>query len=471
MSIFLLLPTFALALPLGISTSYTSPNGVMEQCVVAQPMPEAVFTKKDLKAEADLCSIDLYRQEVAVCAKTWSTSPGTIFYATDGFGLSQTEFEAKRCDPNIRKENDKLAKFKNSMNQSGTSGTYSQSSLLYYQFSRYFQTLVQVPIAVYRSIDKDVHYERVAKNARGQGAMNEAGWDHLRKAERNPSSYKPVRDLFTEDLQQIYGVLLDDAGGERYGTEINGIRSSWGDGQNNDFQNTPAFRALRSEKPFAQAVAEGIASKSGKIASDLGTLPLPAAQMGLWMRELSEITLLDFLFNQQDRVGNIDFNWYWLYVENGEVKTKKEKREEYEDLSRKKMGTTSGVLPPAEIAPFSPILVQKSAINDNDAGGRTEYTNFTKRTKMLEKIRHYHAYTYRRLIALANDFQAQGTLFQHLAALDVTPAQIDRIVKNTMDAAAILQKSCVDGKLRFDLNFDNIVKGAVQEERVDCLRP
>lgn len=51
------------------------------------------------------------------------------------------------------------------------------------------------------------------------------------------------------------------------------------------------------------------------------TLPkdVSAPQMVFWMTELTEITLLDFIFNQQDRIGNIDYLAYWYWLENGQV--------------------------------------------------------------------------------------------------------------------------------------------------------
>jgi hypothetical protein len=33
--------------------------------------------------------------------------------------------------------------------------------------------------------------------------------------------------------------------------------------------------------------------------------------MVFWMRDLADITLLDYLFGQQDRIGNIDYLTYW----------------------------------------------------------------------------------------------------------------------------------------------------------------
>ena len=37
--------------------------------------------------------------------------------------------------------------------------------------------------------------------------------------------------------------------------------------------------------------------------------------MMFWMTELSEICLLDYIFSQQDRPGNIDYRWVWYYLD------------------------------------------------------------------------------------------------------------------------------------------------------------
>lgn len=458
------LAPFAAAAAPGQAVEFRSPRGINEQCLSLARMGGS-YTKKDDKTESKLCALDIYREEVAVCPKLWSTSAGTMLYGTTESGLSQAQYESTRCG--VKKGHDKLAKFKTTMNQSGTSGTFAPSSLLYYHFSRYLQTIVQVPVSVYRSFDKDEHFERVAKNAGGMGAMNKKAWEVLRAAEKNPASYKPTRELITADGKQIYGVLLDDGGGERYGAEINGIRSKWGDAQNNDFQNTPAYTALRSEKALGSAIQEGISSAKGaKMLGDLGQLPLGGVQMGLWMRELTEITLLDYIFNQQDRIGNIDYDWYWVFEKDGEVKAQKEKREEFKDLARAKM---KNITPPEDIAEYKPVLVQKSIIGDNDAGGRLQYVNYTKKTKMLEKIRHYDAGVYQRLQALNADFAAKGALYQHVkASFFLDDAQVNQIVKNTAEAAKILRDTCNAGKLRFDLDFNGLVRGNVTEARVNC---
>jgi len=119
-------------------------------------------------------------------------------------------------------------------------------------------------------------------------------------------------------------------------------------------------------------------------------------QMAYWMQDLTDITLLDYIFSQQDRIGNIDFVPYWHWVEDGKVRMAKA-----DDGDR-----------PA--AAHDAKLIRRTWLNDNDAGGKVKYANFTKKTGMLEKIRHYNPETYRRLIALDKDLKAKGKLYAYL---------------------------------------------------------
>jgi hypothetical protein len=48
---------------------------------------------------------------------------------------------------------------------------------------------------------------------------------------------------------------------------------------------------------------------------------------------------------------------------------------------------------------------------------------------------------------------------------------VAQVVANTHEVAGILRKSCSRGLLRFDLDFENIAKGQVQEAAVDCRTP
>jgi hypothetical protein len=442
-----------LALPVAANANitYSSPNGLTEECRILPQIPGGHYDKDDGEEEQLLCSIDLYDTvKIAACPKTWSTSPATMIYDISESGLTQREYEAQEKCGGSKKGHEKITKFKPTMNQSGTSGTFAPSSFLYYHFSRYFDTSVKVPVSVYRSIDKEEHFARVVEKAHeknmGKSDQNRAGWKWLYEAEQQPSKYKPVDELFIDGERQIFGAL-GDGGGERYGPEINGVRSAWGKKQNEEFQQTPAFYALRSELPLKEAIAEGLAK--GTANKEIRRAMGPGAtdfQMGVWMKELSEIVILDYIFSQQDRVGNVDFKWYYYWID-AEGKVQSEKIDS--DESRANMAKIEY---PKEVEGAPTQLIQRTRINDNDAGGKVQYTNFTKSTEMLQKLRHLSRDTYDKLLALDADLQSQGPVYQYLSTqFTLKPDQIAQIVKNTSEAAAILRTSVEAGKVQFDL--------------------
>jgi len=172
---------------------------------------------------------------------------------------------------------------------------------------------------------------------------------------------------------------------------------------------------------------------------------------------LTDIVLLDFIFGQQDRVGNIDYLAYWYWTEDG----------------RARRMPAHGRQVPDEIARFAPKLLKRTELADNDAGVRTSYLNFTQRTGMLDALRHYDAATYRRLLALARDFDAQGPLWTYTrASFGLSEGEFRQIAANTRAAAAILRAHGAAGRLRFDLDPEAFLRdGAVPERQVDCERP
>ncbi len=449
--------------------TFVSPNGVTETCVALTGMPGGVYSAEDRAKEKSLCGIDIYDVRVAICPKLRSTSPGTFVYeiTTGPYAGDQEGFEAKVCPRGevvVREADGPPANFKVTMNAKGTSATFSTASLLYYHFARYLDASIQVPVSVYRSIDRKVHEQRVTRRgielsaAKKSLRMNHAAWQELDAVEKNPEAYPETDELFTADRTRIYGVL-HHVRGRRYGPEINGTRrSGWGEGQNRDFQETAPYRALRSDKPLNEAIAEGIAGAERDPALKKAMRGgVSDAQMVYWMQDLTEITLLDFIFSQQDRVGNIDYVPYWHWTEGGEVKRSKAVAES----------------PPASIAGHRPLFIKRTWLNDNDAGGKRKYANFAKKTGMLEKIRHYNPETYRRLIALDKDFEAEGKRYAYVRdTFGLTDAQLEQTVANTHRAADILRASCRAGKLRFDLDPDGfLAAGKAKPRKIDCDQP
>lgn len=271
------------------------------------------------------------------------------------------------------------------------------------------------------------------------------GWDHLLRAEKDTRTYKPTNELFTTDRSCVYGVLLRGKGA-RYGAEVNGIRSRWGVRQNEDFQRTAPYLALQSSKSLLEAIKSGKSRAFRSSTLRKATGDVNELQMIFWMREITEIVLLDYIFSQQDRIGNIDFRWYWYWVQDGKVMKKSHKGK----FNRSKMSRET---PPADIAQHKPVLIQRTAINDNDAGGRVPYTNFAKKTGMLQKLRHFSKKTYDKLVALDKDLQSEGPIHQYIEANFVLDSsQRRQITKNTRLALDILKDTHDLGKLQFDLD-------------------
>lgn len=92
---------------------------------------------------------------------------------------------------------------------------------------------------------------------------------------------------------------------------------------------------------------------------------------------------------------------------------------------------------------------------------------------MLERIRHYNPETYRRLIALDKDFQAQGKIYAYVRdTFGLTQTQLGQIVGNTHEAAGILRGTCKARKMRFDLDPNAfLAAGSAQSRKVDCDHP
>lgn len=449
----------------GHAVAYESPAGYGEACIALDPVPGGAYTAADRAAEAALCAIDFYGGAHALCPKTFSTSPGTLIYDLGGgpHAGRVDEFEQARCATgHVERSgtNGAPVSYKMTMNAEGTSATFAPASWLYYHLSRYFASAVHVPVSVYRSMDRQAHFDRVVQRALaaaaggGSSEMNRRGWRLLAEGARDPSAYRPTSELYTPD-GGIFGALLRQEG-RRYGPEINGTRKSgWGAGQNRDFQETAPYLALRHDGPLAEAIARGIeqADRDPELRQAMGATPSPV-QMVFWMQELTEIVLLDYILSQQDRIGNIDYRSYWYWVEGGEAAHL----------------PATGSEPPERIADRDPVLIRRTHLNDNDAAGRIPYGNFAKTTGMLEKLRHLAPQTYTRLLALAADFEEQGELYRWLSGtFGLSDRQIAQIVTNTRMAAEILHDSCVHGRVRFSLDPEAmLIHGATDETAVAC---
>jgi hypothetical protein len=151
-----------------------------------------------------------------------------------------------------------------SVNAPDTSGTFAPASLLYYHFARYLHNAVNVPVAVYRTIDKESHRKRVIEPglrfSEGKSALRmlHAGWRYLDQSAGSSPTAIETSETLTPDGRQLLVVLLMEKG-VRHGAEVNGPRTGgWGKGQNLALQRTAPFQALRQPGALKEAIAEGI---------------------------------------------------------------------------------------------------------------------------------------------------------------------------------------------------------------------
>ena len=397
--------------------------------------------------------------------KLFSTSPGTLVYDLVGgpYAARAADFERQIC-PQGRLVSTEAPRgviaFKMAVNTRESSATFANSSFIHYHFARYLDAAVHVPPAVLRTVDREAHLRRVARVGESVSAtrpalkMLHAGWTTVVRAAQDPASYTPTDELFTADRTQLYGALLHPEG-KRYGEEVNGSRrSGWGEGQSRDFQQTAPFVALATDRPLAEAIRQGLAA--GHAA---GAIPVDVreVQVAYWMRELVDIVLLDHLLSQQDRIGNIDHVDHWIWVEDGRVRQRR----------------ADGRRPPPEIAAFSPKRIKRTELGDNDAGVRTSYANFAERTGMVARLRHLPPDTYRRVVALARDFEARGPLHEQVrTSFGLSAAEFARIAAHVDGAADTLRAHCRAGRLRFDLDPEAVVLGRPPAEaQLDCEQP
>ena len=282
--------------------------------------------------------------------------------------------------------------------------------------------------------------------------------------------YVPINEFYYGNPQDglFYGVMLKNRG-ERYGAEFNGNRAGKGyPEQYASLQKTPAFIALASQANVLDASAVGVAQskKDPVVARSLGAAP-SNEQMMFWMQEFSEILILDHIFSQQDRPGNIDYTWDWYYVdEAGELKSVRT------DSKVSRSGMDSIQQPDEVKQSVRRYLIQKTQFNDNDAGGR-RYANFTQKFGLLTKLRHLNPVTYRQTIRLAKDFEVKGPVYRYLHdTFYMSDANAELIRQNAIQAAQILQSTCKAGTMKFDLTPEAyLVKQQIQQAQVDCENP
>ena len=435
------------SLPLGDPPliEHPTPNGVTEIGQRLIPFPftppdvrlddkEALstsndwFTKHDKKKIDELDSLDFYAstgtQCVGVVPKLHNTSAGIEIYRLPPT-MSKDTFESREGPYrqgftkkfSNKRDGEKIAKFK----------TYpiAQPALACFCMSRLLGHLVEVPPATYRTMDVQ-EFQKVGNQARETGHPScTQAWADLRSwvQSGNPKLVLPGSKL-------VYGSLAQNPRGE--------------DSSPEDYWTVGAIRGHSFYK---------VLSSKAPVASILNLNDVKSLQDLALAQDMTRGVILDSIFKQVDRLGNISVAVLQHYVTtDGKVKWD-------EKVSDKdKAGAVSPLLP-----------LKRIMYKDNDDGmnwGRDAVSV----TPILSETHHLDQTIYNRLQWLAGLMQdgQPGSDVKikdyFVNAVHISGDNYDNLKASLIKQASAL-KSRVDSKdIQLDLNFEGTMKNLYAKE-------
>jgi hypothetical protein len=394
------------------------PGRKSEVCVIPKHFRDAAYSDTDLKAEEQLCSIDV-NTNAAVCPKVNSTNPGLDIYSLPQ-GLTAKEIEAARCKTPAAK---KIAKYKLS-----TSCSYTPSILGYYHLSRMLGGIANVPPSVLRTYDlqNQIVLGRTALAETASSSLIHQTWAGL-MAQLTAGAKSSRRDaLLIDDFTQSYGALSANPTGEAFYKEL----------FNGGANNVARAKNFRDKNPIVALLA-----RNADVSTFTGRgFTAENVQKMVQLKDAADLIVIDTLMNQQDRFGNIHYvkaNYY----------------RDAKDLNPDGSGKlkSSEKLTPEEIAQLGAVQVKVLLLKDNDCG--VAKANIAKQVGLADRIAHIDPNTYRRVIqfdaiadsAQTKEFFIQGLLF--------TANDYASLRKNLKDLATKLQQACSQGRLKLDLDL------------------
>lgn len=399
------------------ASEFTSLTGVKEQCLSTSELGASFginYSKKDLKAEKSLCSMDIHNPKpqferknklhaLAVCPKLVNTSPALEIFAVDT-EITREEFLSIEC---IKKDKrgKKLSKYKVS-----TSCSYTPSILGYYHFSRLLN-IGQVPVSVYRSVDKQFHIEKAELGVQNTAAQNgwlPKNWSSLLSQLKNGRS-----SISHSDGDKSFGALVDNPRGEEL------YRAMYGSGVSGYTKHALA----------KQAKKRGSITK--QFSKTFTNLPKLFA-----LKDYTDMLIIDGILSQFDRYGNVDYWKYYYFIEDGKLERKKYKAGKPEV--------------DAEMAAKGAVISKRILLKDNDCG--VSFRNRTLDDKALKKIRHFSKASFENLIKLKDLLTKQEFVNWLTTDLKFSQKNIEMIRTNTASIYSLIKKGVDSGKVFLDLN-------------------
>ena len=376
----------------------------------------------------ELGSLDFYAstgpESVGVVPKLHNTSAGIEIYQLPPT-LTKETFE-KTEGPyrsgvtkkySNKRSGEKIAKFK--------AGTMAQSGLACFHMSRLLGHLVEVPPATYRTMDLQ-EFQKVGDQARttGHPSCTEA-WAELRAMAKSGSS-----KLILPDGKTVYGSLAQNPRGEDSSPE-----DYWTVGA---IRGHSFYKVLSSKAP----VANILNLNDPKCLQDLALA-----------QDMIRGVILDSIFRQVDRLGNISVDQLQHYVDrDGKVK--------WDDkLSDKDKADA-----------VSPIFALKRIMYKDNDDGMMWGMNSISVTPILNETHHVDKTIYNRLQWLAGLMQdsepgSDAKIKDYFVnVVHVSGDNYDKLKASLLKQASSL-KSRVDAKdILVDLDFEGTMKKLYAKE-------
>src|SRR5438874_5341733 len=386
------------------------------------------FTTHDKNKIDELGSLDFYAssgpQSVGVVPKLHNTSAGVEIYQLPST-LSKETFE-KTEGPyragatkkySNKRSGKKFAKFK--------VGTMAESGLACFHISRLLGHLVEVPAATYRTMDIQ-EFQKVGDQARTTGHPScTQAWADLRAMVKSANS-----KVVLSGGKLVYGSLAQNPRGEDSSPE-----DYWTVGA---IRGHSFYKVLSSKSP----VANTLNLNDAKCLQDLALA-----------QDMTRGVILDSIFRQVDRLGNISIAEFQHYV------TAKGKIKWDDKVSDKDKAEA--------VSPFH--ALKRIMYKDNDDGMMWGTTSISV-TPILDDTHHIDATIYNRLqwlAALMQDSEpgsAAKVKDYFVTAVHISDGNYDKLRDSVIKQAASL-KSRVEAKdIQLDLDFEGTMKNLYAKE-------
>lgn len=440
-----------------------------EICVIPDraPVDGADYSGKDGKREAKLCSYDFHAETstetvtaVALCPKLFSIYPAVELIEIPE-GATKSDYEGKSCNKKVGAKNQgkKLAKYKNSMSCAKT-----PSIVGYYHISRILG-IDNIPVSVLRTMKKETHLE-VAENGKAYAKSNPGelvakNWVTLAKM---LSVSDPA--IMSDKDHSIGGLSENPRGEQKYYEDfypgaggLDGVKK---------FKTVKVYGRLGTAKHVSKIVGK-----------DLTTENYTSIQK---MKDAADLIVLDTLFGQQDRFGNV--HSYHIFLVQEAEGVKKYSMSDIEDMIkengsddekalikkadgmpsdwRKEVEARTNVLLSAASSYMNRNSMkfahaQEMLLKDNDCG--LKVSNVFKGTKMIESVKHMNRKTYTQLIKLYEQVSSgkMDTFLANTAYMD--EKEMAEFKDGLEYVAKDLSAKCAKKELYLDLNVKDHFNG------------